>query len=979
MLPTINNPTARQYRPDEDPDRDIVSGSWWRLTDKEHRLASFPCPEHGLVLYLSKVNRVDGSVHSVTLAPHPMWSQPYTTKLMASELLSSFVVEPDGSALRAREIDLAMAALQSAGDALKSPPPAEELLLASDVDKAEAERTEPGPEEVYLPAALRPSKEIIAARQSAERQLAAMEAQKNWIEARTKDMSDNMALVQAYHKEHANQSLACIADDVKSAENTMSNAHTLSLFLGEDISVEQLCDGVSAPSSEPLTFLQRLLFLDEEVVVEHELEGINGDHLFDLKSLVSQNPGMIDRMMPYSRCVVIARARRNTRSLGNPTDIQGLFEALAKMEADELIRIFVRDGEKVFVITADKDTSGAKRLFPSEAEIKKLFSYRAGFGSEAREITPDVVDYADAREEHDARALFYKRFLLMFWGLHAREGLFGPFMDREVNWLSESTHSERFRFVHDEEDVLGDGRPSVQEYVKEVNKSLCAGSRIVARWDHVANEDTAPAICSVDRKSYRTIFNAEFANPIDVEAVAADAGELIVRPLVGKWSARTGETRWVKTRIRIEYPVDGSETSPEKLHERIRADGFLCLDAVSLEDIEYYINSRQNREGYLGYMHMFFAARRLLKAERVEEMALISGPLNDMNPMLAFEALRQWRAANRWKMPQKDSQYRDIIKLASALSRVDAAEIMKEAAVDAVGIDVKGRVLRFEASKACDAFGELMLPVMHQSATPVGRTPGDERVRVSAPLSPAAGVKLIQWAPGAKEAAKARLKQTPPGLLDPECHAILSEMTSDIDRLKEMERIASFTSMDKIEELLELTVAGRESVKGYVNLPVLRADVGLVTARDRHDVPTAWLLFATLDVPQLAAKMDGGKAVVLEAFEKCRYADPLGRFDRIKNRAALSFGLCRLKARRTLAKKYSSSLSMALDIPRHDEVRSWEGADLKTVLARACAIPTHDFKTGGPDFSASDKLKETLAIVGHADTESWIVRMIGKK
>jgi len=212
---------------------------------------------------------------------------------------------------------------------------------------------------------------------------------------------------------------------------------------------------------------------------------------------------------------------------GETTDVISLFQAIEAAEADKRVHILVRDGARLSMVTADATTSGAERFFPSRAEIDALFSTRSFRGNEGREILPDTVEYSDARAAHDDRARFYKRFLILLWGIHERTDAFGPFMARGTNWLAETTHSDHFRFIHDEEDALTDGRPDIRTYIEALNADLAAGSRIVAKWGDVFDGGNAPALCSLEKDRVSMKSGVALAEDISVAHVEADGSGML--------------------------------------------------------------------------------------------------------------------------------------------------------------------------------------------------------------------------------------------------------------------------------------------------------------------------------------------------------------------------------------------------------------------------------------------------------------------
>lgn len=903
MLPA--KPTSQQQARD-DENKSIRPGSWWRLKSEDHAFASLRAPDHGLVLMMSEVRIIDGDIHTVVFHPHPLWknSRPGTMKILLADLLENFGHEPDGEALRELEIGIAMNRMQEISSEMKSPPdPALLLQRKKDKETAEEEGNSASDEtadhksdnsahgvstalygeaitQSAIPASLLPSQDVLGTQNAIETRIEGFEEQKNWITGKTDELKSNMDLVSAYQMEKVNTTLAAISQEVTRAESLLENVQTMRLFLGEDMSIIPLLDGEGADPSEPLTMMQRMLFLDEEIIINDLLEGFSSECMQrdDLVELFSSDFSLVERMLPYPRCAAIVRVRRNDRSFNTEgMDITQIFGLLDIHEADKRVHILVRDGRRLSMITADSTTSGAERFFPSEAEINALFKTRSHFGRESKEILPDNVEYSDARAEHDKRALFYKRFLILMWGMHERTDVFGLFMPKGENWLSARTHSERFRFIHDEENVLEDGRPSVHNYVASLNASIQPGSRVLAKWQDVIDGENAPTIATTS--DHRPLWNAgvELVEEISTCLVDKNGSNLTIKAPIRKNNYRTAP-KVINAKVRIATPRKPRDGYPNDIFLRDLSSGLLCLDHCTIGDIDYYANSRSARVAYLQYGHLLMEARKLLEYERIERDG-VAGQLFEDHVLIDEDAfttsLKLWRSGNKWRWPVGSGHFKSLLKIANHMNDKENLIGLFDCQEHFVrgGIKANGDVFAL-----CDTLKEHLpdgtpLPWLEERIfknVKTGRV-AQTNVRHWQEHDASGEMTIYIWddmlnrfmdrcAPkmsynywtskGDVETVD-RNWLVPRGLHSASNRDIIHD-ASRADTITRINDLVSGQSMDLLDELLEQVIATRNVKNGYVTFPELRTSV-YVAWKDASDgKPIAWVIDAVIDIKRLA-------------------------------------------------------------------------------------------------------------------------------
>lgn len=916
---------------------EVEPGSWWRLVSTTSSLAGRPAPDHGLVLLVTEARVVDGELHTIVLAGHPLWTNAQnhvsSIKMLVADFLRDFRPDPDGATLREAEIAAALGRVADIGQSIGTPPDEETLLALpkpTSTGKAKTNKTrdakagsapdaaaaDPEPRDdvvAMVPSALLPSGDIAAAQARVERQMAILEARKTWTLARTAEMQREMSLVGHYQTEKVAATMATLSDAQGHAKKLLANVTTMRLFLGEEIAVETLIDGESAPESEPLVFLQRLLYLDEEIYAQDLLDGIDARNIADLGKILVEDPRLVERMLPHPRSVVLARIRRNERhrDTNREVSIRAIFDEIAENDMDKRILVLVRDGDKLHLVLADAQTSGAERLFPSAAEIDALFTRGGRWSSEERRsITPDDIDYSDARAAHDARALFYKRFLILFWGLHERLGLFGPFMARDRNWLEETTHSERFVFIHDEENALTDGRPPIRAYLEENRRHIAHGARIVVRWDAAADHRRAPAVYDYDNRNYRDIPKADFVRDIDETLVVRDGHDLVARAEVRRIGWTQKQTT-VKARVALAQPTSRRGWDI--------ADGFAVVDRISLEDATYYIESRAAREHYVAYLHAFARVRKIHLAEK----PAIDAILDDLvarsggDVAIARAALRAWRGRNRWKLPESPNALKGLAQTVRDLSSGptgSASDVVTALRSLAAGRPIQillagdGSLVLEEEVPQAVLPGDFEAPwilrrtfrLKGSKLSHLAACEGAREIRPAAWTVEPGEVELWRDTP-ALEAVLERQRRFPHGL-DPEGMAALERRLASGAAAELLDQVAG-PRLETVAALLEAIYAAKRSEGNQVILPDAGAPVALLAlpempnpnGKGHADTPAqAWLISIRLDAESLAVRT--GYEDELRRHLRATYASPERRLDRIRENAERPGGVLRPEA-----------------------------------------------------------------------------------
>lgn len=885
----------------------VQAGTWWRLDGDKAVLPSrglcpgaLP-PEEPLTLLVTEVRIHDCVLHSIHVGLHPSWGEG-TIKFLAEEFLSNFVEEASAVAEARRERELAalMGRTQEIASLMSRGPQEEEVLAIShdmaeakrkDAEKARARRLReaaakkaaaaarangggyneaaaaereawrsipdrvPPPQVTHagnVPAALLPSGDVMAAQERLQSEITRMEATQKWIAERAGEMTETMRVVGIFQKEKVSAVTAGISDRTRQAHDMLAKVQTMKLFLGDDVKVWDVAEGDSAAPGERLHLMQSMLYLDEELLVEGMFgEGFRHSDLHSLPEILAEHPSLVQRMMPHPRCVAISRVRRESAGIQVPTSgsfhsmLKNVMAQLAEQEADKRIFILIRDGDNVRVGIADEQTSHAERLFPSKAEIDGIYAPRWTDKSK-REISPQDIEYSDRRNAHDSRALFYKRFLIMLWGLHEREGAFGPFMPKGMNWLEESIASDRFVFVHDEENVLTDGKEAVMAWLRRGHDDLRPGSEVLVDTRLAMTEDFAPTAWKEERlrDGTRSYLDRKPTVSHLRATVVRQGQELVVQvPTLQGWKEREIGTPLILRNASGETP-----------------EGVLNLGTATAETVRRYMGSRLERKNYLKWFGLFHTALPILEERRRAEKSVLdhvmAAGVAEEPATRAIALFRETVRGNR--LPQTDAEVARVTLNARAIA---APGDYADPDVLALRLKANGRVVRLRNVAERDG---IVLRALEREED------GQRTVEPFTAINPR-GEALILGSDALRKRWKEIETRATPGIVLPDDLAVLETINdSSVSHLLADEPPTEAWALQVVENLLAVNAASRSS---RVQLPRHRELAGAIvvpttveTRQDRNwghpSVEQGATILFTLSVDLMARLVRSGYAEI---------------------------------------------------------------------------------------------------------------------
>ncbi|UNC16284.1 hypothetical protein FE249_18905 (plasmid) [Acidiphilium multivorum] len=657
-----NLPAVRGTTPHVREERAAISvrpGSWWRAQHDVQTLYDGTIPA-GSIMLCTDVEYAHGAPHTIHLRDTPASRSDEDIRrdrsarsweMLYDELVTEFEPVTEAEALASRDREIAalgyeigeiQADIQTRQQDLQqiaaSVPTGPAGLLGAG-DEVDAEDRQ----EV-----------AVRMRESLEQQSVTISRISAEITASAEQMQVRSTRLSAYYEERGIAAAASIKPVQAVAGRIMEQVDTIGLYAGTNVAAELIIDGASAGADAPLHLFQRKLYLDEELLI-HLLDG--GADFEDVGTLFERlrnDPALVQRIFGAPRAAVLMQPRRRKKErLTAPGDIGAVIDRVLREQEDERTFMLVRDGGRVWYVALPDFLSSSPRLFPTPDDIDAPYKKRSWYrGDPDRVIGLDDLEYAGAVEEFRRMALMYERFLIMMWGLHDRLGIFGPVMEGSgySNFADPGFQQDRFRLIMDDQSLIGPNRPAWQDYVRQQAAGLRPGSRVVAFTHRLITPEIAPHVVRYDSRTHRKNWKARPAEPISLATVRRSGADLVVDIEIERevYDRRSFEYR--QRRTKLEVPLNHSSQHGET--------GHIVIDAIDSRDLDFYLDSRSQREAYLDYAAIVISVRDLLRSEAAEDAPAIewlrsavldarTGRSEAEVEAAARASARLWRAGNR--------------------------------------------------------------------------------------------------------------------------------------------------------------------------------------------------------------------------------------------------------------------------------------------------------------------------------------------
>ncbi|KKL78279.1 hypothetical protein LCGC14_2026430, partial [marine sediment metagenome] len=387
---------------------------------------------------------------------------------------------------------------------------------------------------------------------------------------------------------------------------------TIELYLGRHEKIKQLRGGKAAPKKTPITIRQLVLNMDEECAVAAEYGGIDTQDVEEFDKWI-QKPKHLQQVLPEPKGVVALHVRGQMKHHGDDDAVTETY-------------FLMRNGARLYRIHT---AFLAKRhLFPTKDEFDNFF-YDFDFDWDTHErrkrpLRPGGYEYMEAMKKADKRRRHYLRCLLFLQGLIDRTKVFHPMPAPQINLCNPDEHDEYLRFIRDAELLLPSGKPTFNDWLRTINSQMEVGMRIVGEWRtyHTSGRE-------LERRSHPSGHSPDSHTPYIIETVKG--GYFIIRFPYETWRGTASR--------RASYCVYPSD------------DWVINFDLVTVEDVDFYINSRVDRHEYTRLFPLLKCVRRLKRAEIKEEKPfrkLLTGQIAGKHGVDVKEAAAEVDGLVRW-------------------------------------------------------------------------------------------------------------------------------------------------------------------------------------------------------------------------------------------------------------------------------------------------------------------------------------------
>lgn len=431
----------------------------------------------------------------------------------------------------------------------------------------------------------------------------------------------------------------------------------LNVYLGINEEIVQIREGRPAHPGTKIHVRQLVLYADEECAIAADEGGIDWANLDTFDSWLCK-PDHLQQVLPEQRGIIAFKPRRNDKKY-----TENEFTNILLNQNNRKTYYLLRNGEALYRIASEVEVGSY--LFPPKDEFEKLFvSYTytgVGRRKEVR-LRPGSREFADAMEKADAKARRYGMVALLIQGLIDRTDVFKPFNFDEINILDIASHEQHITYIRDAEQVLLTGRPSFREWLGGLNRQIEVGQRIIGIFDMYGHKlEYRQGRC--DRLSPG---NAPLPDNYALHTVErkTEHGFQIFY--------ERDDSRWE----RYEEPIPDQPGWVYKRHRKAAykrrascqlypSDGFIIpFDLVSIEDIQYYLNSRTERHTYTQMFPLLKMVLKLKEEERRKEepfRALLIGQIMRVHDALREEAEAEVDGLICW-YKMKVKQHRSLLK-----------------------------------------------------------------------------------------------------------------------------------------------------------------------------------------------------------------------------------------------------------------------------------------------------------------------------
>lgn len=421
--------------------------------------------------------------------------------------------------------------------------------------------------------------------------------------------------------------------------------YTLELYAGLTEEAIQVREGAPASKDEKLRVMQRRFYMDEECLVAYEAGGMDIRDIKQFDEWLSREENF-KRILPFDRCVVAFRVRRDEKDRETATLIQAFVNVMLK-DADKSTFLYVRNGEQIWRVNCafdfgEKIIPDVTEFDPSQPMMVKMFGTRVdkiiplSAWEDRRErsqaiqkqiqeqnvqkklhpekkdwpyiyddfddwrqygpFDPSNVHYDEALSEIGKRIKDYNRVAVIIQGLFDRSIVLHPHNPVKVH--KPESFAANIELIYDSTTLTYGDKPDFEAYKKRLNRRMTAKSVVVGQddfWQRAEAEKENKRQENDYRSSHRSYHKRfkPYGNP----------GPGLLAQMA-EWKPRAGKAvfRWERKRQRDRYlgPVSCTITVP--------VEELLNVSAYKPGDFKQFFDDPRTRREYLKWAPLMLAA-----------------------------------------------------------------------------------------------------------------------------------------------------------------------------------------------------------------------------------------------------------------------------------------------------------------------------------------------------------------------------------
>jgi len=424
----------------------------------------------------------------------------------------------------------------------------------------------------------------------------------------------------------------------------------VSLYAGLSEEVTQITKGAPAQFTDRLHILQRLLFMDEECLLNYKHGGMEFKQLEAFDKWLAK-PENRDRVFPFPRSLVAFRVRRDEKHLEWDGTIEQIILNFGEKELDKLTFLYIRNGERLYRLNCDLEFG--ELIFPGRDEldlnepmmakmscsrVDKIVTKRHhddlvqefrkkereqkdwekanpgkswihsphGMGLYLEKYEPfnkSSVYYDEMKEEIENRVKYYNRIALIVQGLYDRSEVLHPHPPVQL-WSPEGFMSA-IELVYDGSNTLNYGKaPDFEAYKLVCNSSFRTGSIAVGQDYFWSVQEARKESSRMDRSwrvksEWRPSTFRPYGNP--------GPGYLAK---VERWlfRGRKAVFRWNRKRLRPDQWKDQSYDDRVPATLKVPDTSLFNVSAYKPGDFRQFFQDPRTRAQYLKWAPLLIAA-----------------------------------------------------------------------------------------------------------------------------------------------------------------------------------------------------------------------------------------------------------------------------------------------------------------------------------------------------------------------------------